>query len=194
MIPENKIDPRIVRTRKLLIESFTKLTLKKDFKDITIQDITDEATVNRATFYSHFEDKYELMEFVISDAIIERIGKRLEGFDQLNSETIIRVFLLITNFQSEFEMELTSQCKRSMKSFNHVYESKIKYELEKLFQNLLQNQYTELDQESIQIGAGLLSASIYGASVNWSHSSSLNAEEYIRRAIPFISGMYLNNE
>lgn len=32
MIPENKIDPRIVRTRKLLIESFTKLTLKKILK------------------------------------------------------------------------------------------------------------------------------------------------------------------
>lgn len=188
---KTKIDPRIIRTRKLLIDSFFKLTLKKDFKDITIQDITDEATVNRATFYSHFEDKYELIEFVISDAILRSLGTHLEQFDRLNSDTIIGVFLLLTNFQSEFEKGMTSQCKRSMKSFNHVYESKIKYELEKVFQTLLQNQYKELDQESIQIGTALLSASMYGAAMNWKHSSSLTAEEYIHRAIPFISGMYL---
>ncbi|WP_256873821.1 hypothetical protein [Paenibacillus kribbensis] len=46
-----KVDPRIKRTKKLLIESFIKIGQKKDFKNITIKDITEEATVNRATFY-----------------------------------------------------------------------------------------------------------------------------------------------
>ncbi|WP_368650140.1 TetR/AcrR family transcriptional regulator [Bacillus inaquosorum] len=189
---EAKIDPRILRTRKLLIDSFYKLTSMKDFKDITIQDIADEATVNRATFYSHFEDKYELMEFVISDIVLKGIGDSLKQFDKLNIDTFISIFMLITNFQIEFEkgIGITSKCKRSMKSFNSLYESQIKYELEKAFQTLLQNQHMELDQDSIQIGAGLLSASMYEASINWRQFSSLTAEEYIRRAIPFISEIY----
>ncbi|MEH7175975.1 TetR/AcrR family transcriptional regulator, partial [Priestia megaterium] len=68
---EVKVDPRIIRTRKLLMDAFIKVTRKKDFKDITIRDITDEATVNRATFYSHFQDKYDLMDVAITEEILE---------------------------------------------------------------------------------------------------------------------------
>ncbi len=45
-----KVEPRSIRTRRLLMDGFIKLTYKKDFKDITINNITDNATVNRATF------------------------------------------------------------------------------------------------------------------------------------------------
>lgn len=34
---------------------------KKDFAKISIKDITDQADVNRSTFYIHFEDKYDLL-------------------------------------------------------------------------------------------------------------------------------------
>ncbi|MGG0287443.1 TetR/AcrR family transcriptional regulator [Peribacillus butanolivorans] len=62
-----KVDPRVLRTRRLLIASFFISVAKvKEFKDITIKEITDEATVNRATFYAHFIDKYDLLDAVIS--------------------------------------------------------------------------------------------------------------------------------
>ncbi|MBK5480848.1 TetR/AcrR family transcriptional regulator [Peribacillus sp. TH16] len=63
---EIKIDPRVLRTRRLLIASFITVAQVKEFKDITIKEITDEATVNRATFYVHFIDKYDLLDAVIS--------------------------------------------------------------------------------------------------------------------------------
>lgn len=47
---EKQIDPRILRTRKLIMDAFIELTKKTDFNDITIGDITSAATVNRATF------------------------------------------------------------------------------------------------------------------------------------------------
>lgn len=59
-----KTDPRVVRTRKLIMDSFMELSGKKEFKDITIKDITAEAMINRATFYYHFEDIYDLLEKV----------------------------------------------------------------------------------------------------------------------------------
>ncbi|MER2115129.1 MAG: TetR family transcriptional regulator, partial [Solibacillus isronensis] len=55
---EVKVDPRIRRTRKLIMDAFIELSSQKEFKDITVKDITAEAMINRATFYYHFEDIY----------------------------------------------------------------------------------------------------------------------------------------
>ncbi|GAB2559070.1 TetR/AcrR family transcriptional regulator [Gracilibacillus alcaliphilus] len=56
-----KEDPRVLRTQKMIKNSFYDLSNKKEFVDITIKDITEEAMINRATFYYHFEDKFDLL-------------------------------------------------------------------------------------------------------------------------------------
>ena len=56
----NEADPRVKRTRKLLEDALMELLAEKSFDAITVQDIADRSTVNRATFYTHFVDKYEL--------------------------------------------------------------------------------------------------------------------------------------
>lgn len=55
-------DPRVTRTRKLIRDALHDLMEMKSFSDVTVQDIAERATVNRATFYAHFEDKYVLLE------------------------------------------------------------------------------------------------------------------------------------
>lgn len=55
-------DPRVLRTRHLLLQAFADLYSEKGFHAMTVQDITDRARVNRGTFYSHFEDKYAILE------------------------------------------------------------------------------------------------------------------------------------
>lgn len=55
-------DPRVLRTRQLLLQAFSDLYSEKSFHAMTVQDITDRASVNRGTFYSHFEDKYAILE------------------------------------------------------------------------------------------------------------------------------------
>lgn len=180
-----KVDPRIKRTRKLLIESFIKIGQKKNLKDITIKDITEKATVNRATFYSHFIDKYDLVDVVFTEDILERIVKNLNHHD-LNEETIVKIFLTLTEFHTGKSTELSSQCKRSIESFSSIIEQKVKKELEKLFYSLLLKQQPELDSEALKIGAAVLSWGIYGASVDWQNNSSLSAEQYIKKALPFM--------
>ena len=63
---QTKTDPRVLRTRKLIMDAFIELSGKKEFKDITVKDITTEAMINRANFYYHFEDIYDLLEKVLS--------------------------------------------------------------------------------------------------------------------------------
>jgi len=55
-------DPRILRSRRMLMEALARLLSKKEFDDISVQEITEEATLNRATFYLHYPDKNALLQ------------------------------------------------------------------------------------------------------------------------------------
>ncbi|GGI12701.1 TetR/AcrR family transcriptional regulator [Gottfriedia solisilvae] len=183
---DKKVDPRSIRTRRLLIEAFLRLTTKKDFKEITIKDITDEATVNRATFYSHFLDKYDLMDAGIIEDIIENVVKNLSQYDQLNEESIINIFVTLTKFHTDLATQFDTQCRRSYASFSSIIEQKLKKELEKVFYSLFLKQQSKLDLKDLKIGAAVIGWGIYGASVDWKDNSSLSAEQYINIALPFI--------
>ena len=56
-----KLDPRVIRTRRYLREALIELVIEKGYDQVTVQDITDRATLNRATFYLHYRDKNELL-------------------------------------------------------------------------------------------------------------------------------------
>lgn len=56
-----KPDRRIRRTQKSLHEALISLVLEKNYDSITVQEILDRADVGRATFYSHFKGKDELL-------------------------------------------------------------------------------------------------------------------------------------
>lgn len=55
-------DRRVQRTRKLLQEALIELTIQKGFAAVTVRDITEYAGVNRATFYRHYQDKFDLLD------------------------------------------------------------------------------------------------------------------------------------
>src|ERR1700744_3940753 len=68
-------DPRIVRSRRMLMDALVKLLDKKEFEDISVQDIADEATLNRATFYLHYPDKNALLQ-AMTDARFRSLMER----------------------------------------------------------------------------------------------------------------------
>jgi AcrR family transcriptional regulator len=69
-----KLDPRVVRTRRLLRDALVSLIEEKGFDAITVQDIADRAELNRATFYLHYQDKQELLVKSLRDAIDELVA------------------------------------------------------------------------------------------------------------------------
>ena len=75
------LDPRIRRTRQLLQEALGKLLETKDFDEISVQDITEAATVNRATFYDHYTDKFALLEFFVAGRFHALLAQRGVQFD-----------------------------------------------------------------------------------------------------------------
>lgn len=101
-----KKDPRVTRSRIQIIDSFILLSGKKPFSSITVKDITKEAQINRATFYNHFLDKYDLLEQVVSEALRSNLGcsshpdirKRLSTKD-----TLRQLFLSLIRFEKTLD-------------------------------------------------------------------------------------------
>ena len=58
---QNPEDLRVRRTRKLLQKAMLEAVREKGFAHVTVRDITERAMVNRATFYRHYQDKYDLL-------------------------------------------------------------------------------------------------------------------------------------
>lgn len=75
------LDPRIRRTRLLLQQSLGKLLETKEFDKISVQDIAEAATVNRATFYDHYTDKFALLECMVGTRFGELLAARGVRFD-----------------------------------------------------------------------------------------------------------------
>src|SRR5258707_1281694 len=58
----NQADLRVRRTHKLLWDALMVELAERAFEDITVKDICQRAMVHRTTFYSHYADKYALLE------------------------------------------------------------------------------------------------------------------------------------
>src|SRR3984957_1957148 len=85
-------DPRIRRSRNMLMEALAKLLTKKDFYDISIQEIAAEATLNRATFYLHYPDKDALLQAMTDVRFRELIERR--GISFTDCDAALRAIAL----------------------------------------------------------------------------------------------------
>lgn len=126
-------DPRAIRTRKLLIDAFQQLIRMKNFEQITVKDITELATVNRATFYAHFVDKFEMLDEVLGQQLKEIMTTHFTCHSQLNEETIQQMFSSIIDVHQQLE----TSCRRGYNSLHTVIEEKVKEMLMKVILPLL---------------------------------------------------------
>src|SRR6202046_3430308 len=85
-------DPRVLRSRQMLMEALLRLLTRKEFADISIQEIADEATLNRATFYLHYPDKNALLQAMTAARFRDLIARR--GLSFTNCEAALRGIVL----------------------------------------------------------------------------------------------------
>ncbi|MEN2777384.1 TetR/AcrR family transcriptional regulator [Acetivibrio clariflavus] len=81
----NKMDRRVKYTRMVIKESFINLLEKKDISRITVKEICENADINRATFYVHYSDQYDLLR-KIEDEFLENIKEHLGELDEKNNQ------------------------------------------------------------------------------------------------------------
>lgn len=98
----NKSDLRVLKTSESIKNAFSNLLLKKLFKDVTVQNICDEALIGRSTFYDHFCDKYDLLNKMVEE-IVKDFNQHIKGrFTLDNSNDFTKIgYDMIEHFSSK---------------------------------------------------------------------------------------------
>ncbi|MGI6069727.1 MAG: TetR/AcrR family transcriptional regulator C-terminal domain-containing protein [Blautia sp.] len=67
------MQPHKLDTREKIILTFKELVMEKSIDKIKIKDITDRIGMTRPTFYTYFQDKYEVVEYIFTQEVIEPV-------------------------------------------------------------------------------------------------------------------------
>jgi AcrR family transcriptional regulator len=178
---EEKSDPRVRRTKQLLQQAFVDLARIKSFEDLTVKDITDRATVNRATFYAHFDDKYALLDETIRTTFLQIVQRRLPTGAVTSSNDLEQVVLAVCDFLRQFD----GNCWQVQRRFGVLIEREIKA----LVADLLQAWFVKAgaqqlpDGATAQLAATMASWAIYGAALHWSHQHPRQPEDDFARSV-----------
>ncbi|MDN6413139.1 TetR/AcrR family transcriptional regulator [Staphylococcus gallinarum] len=181
-MPTTYTDPRVSRTKSLLMNAFREIAKEKKIHAITVKDITDRATVNRATFYAHFYDKYDIMDYTISETILNNLNETLDIAEKLDESTLHTLFIKITSYIEETHNE----CKLNSKAYGEVVEKRVKEELEDIFLTLIEDSNPNQDREILASSARFLAWGLYGIAKHWFETSTVSAEDYIKKSLPFL--------
>jgi AcrR family transcriptional regulator len=162
----NRNDPRVKRTRQLLQQAMLDLMGQKSFQAITVQDIAETATLNRATFYAHFEDKYDLMDSIMRDGFQQALADSIPvtaAFTSAELSTLCRAVF-------DYLAWLQDHCKPRHHQFEPLLEKAVQDVLHGFIASwLLQGQPSDLPREADpNTVATIISWAIFGAGSQWS--------------------------
>ncbi|MCE3201784.1 TetR/AcrR family transcriptional regulator [Paenibacillus sonchi] len=162
VLPPNPKDPRVIRTRQLILDAFIRQLNSKDFNSITISDITSSATINRATFYAHFPDKYALLEAMLSEAFSQLVLDKIGAEAPLTEESLQKLIIALCAYH-----ESSRHCVKKYDSVALMIEENIKLQLESLLLQLLTRAADTADLKEAATAATMISWSVYGLTYRW---------------------------
>lgn len=93
-------DARVRYTKMVIIQSFTKILKEKPINKITVKEICDLAELNRATFYKHYLDVYDLLD-KIELQFLEDLMAVLRSRENTTAKDML-TFIMV-NFKAEEE-------------------------------------------------------------------------------------------
>lgn len=181
-----RVDPRVTRTRKLLVDAFLGLMAEKAFEDITVQDIAARATVNRATFYAHFSDKYALVDELMREGFAQLLKARMAMPGDTVQAHLRRLFLAVTDHWTA----INGHCKHSYRVFEPLVEAQVKLQLREEVHNwLLEHNTSHASRgQQLELVATIVSASMYATALQWGQSGGKqSAEAFADVALPLIA-------
>jgi AcrR family transcriptional regulator len=177
-----KLDPRIRRTRGLLQEALKRLLEEKEFDKITIQDIAETATLNRATFYAHYPDKFALLEELIRVNFLQLLECRKIRFDGSCATAFHPIILAVCDYLAELQ--------KSRASKQRQFEAFVEGTVIDQIRVILMDGYKKHPIESTSnpdLIAATASWAIYGAAKQWVNTPErIPAEEFVATAVNLV--------
>lgn len=177
------VDPRVKRTRQLLFQAFFELMKERGFRAISIQDITDRATVNRATFYAHFEDKYALLDSFIREEFQQLVASKIPASPSLTISNLQLLVLTVFDFLSHIHHEGCTPGDKQQ--IDPLFEEAVQQELYSILFNWLKN-VPKTDgprRVPLETTVTAMSWAIFGSAVRWSQGSRTVSKEEMSKQV-----------
>jgi AcrR family transcriptional regulator len=181
---EVKNDPRSKRTRRLLQDALTDLMRKKKFHEISVQDITAQAEINRATFYAHFVDKYELLSAQIRDSFQNLLDEKLP---QQPTFTIANLRILALTAH-QYLLGFAGHCATaSQNSDDGLMVQQVQRQIQAVILKWLQNTSVRPTSPSLEVTAMVVSWAIFGTilEVAW-NSRKITSEQLTTQVLALL--------
>jgi AcrR family transcriptional regulator len=177
-----KLDPRVKRTRQLLLDSFQSLLADKNFEAISVQDVAEKAQVNRATFYAHFTDKYALLDYFITHKLMQEISARTLDACHYTPENLRTLVVTVCEFLGTFH---GGNCAQPHAQFEALIEGQIKKQVFDLLVVWLKQTKTKV---AIELPATVATWAIYGLASHYSHIKKRpSLEKFLDEALPLVA-------
>lgn len=185
---KKKTDLRVLKTRKLLYEALLNLMEKNEFESITIQQLADEAMINRATFYLHYVDKYELLNASITDKLDELMMKHISPIRHVYDgvvyidvfrEIATEICQTVNDNERFFRIMLNSNSDRIIKDY---FSQLIKKNIEPQFKQMFGKEPKQFERHK-DIFIQLIVSSIIGVMTWWISSDDREPPEVIASTI-----------
>lgn len=175
MTTAERVDPRVKRTRKLLQQAFLELFQEKGFASISIQDITERATVNRATFYAHFPDKYALLDSIIREEFQQAVASKLPSSPSWGVQSLRLLIEVVFDFLGGFHRD----CKPAHAQFDPLVERAVQQELAEILLGWLKQAKTAGVKPRVRLetAASVMSWAIFGTAAEWVHNERVPSAE-----------------
>ncbi len=184
MSPERqseRVDPRILRTRQALEQAFTDLLGEKGFQDITVQDITQRAGLNRATFYAHFADKYALLDHRIRQGFLAEINQRMLHACRYSTDNLRSLIIAVC----VFTRRSVAHCKPPLAQYESLVESQVKAVLYEVLLNWMKQVKATTSPETAATAG---SWAIYGLVSQWNHAQKArSAVKFAEQVLPIVA-------
>lgn len=156
------IDPRVRRTRQLLADALQKLMETRSFEALSIQDIAEAATVNRATFYDHYPDKFALLECMVASRFQELLTGRGVSFNGACLQAVRAIVLGVCDYLASLR---ALECERQRQLEPHL-ESAVIAVVRAMLLNGLKS-HSSAERSSPEMIAATASWAIYGGAKEW---------------------------
>ena len=177
-----RLDPRIRRTRQLLQDALKRLLETKEFEKITIQDIAEAATLNRATFYAHYPDKFALLEELIRVSFLQLLDCRKVSFDGTCATAFQPIILAVCDYLAELQKSHSAK----QHQFEAFVEGTVIDQLRVILMDGFQKHPVERNIPP-ELIAATASWAIYGAAKQWVNSPErVPAEQFVATAIDLV--------
>lgn len=160
---DSNVDPRVVRTRKLISQALTELLEEKSLPEITVQEIASRATINRSTFYSHYQDKFDLFSTLMRERFRNQVLKHVPRESGVTPDKIRGLILALCEIQESLLDHRTPGDQQVHRMFAMELQALIKEEL----LNWQGVEPSSGEASMHRLHASLVSWGIFGAVSDW---------------------------